>query len=415
MWPRGGGDGRNFRQAGTRKRPETRSGSTSIAISAIVGSNDLQPSAAQALPRAMIFIPLPFVVTLFLAVVLIQLVKRNEGQLREVAAFVLLIAIYAVQSVMLGLRWGYGMTSIMPAQIVLAMVIAPLGWVSFKGLTGERPQPLWRAWSHLAPACVAILLLIFWRDPIELLIQAVFAGYGAALLWLARGGPDVLVASRLDGSVMSYRALVVTGLATLGSVVADLVISFDMMTTGGAYAPYVVVAANIVTLLFLAGAATAAGLAQTSREEDDGGVLSGTEAGAGISRNEDDALVAAQLDRMMAETKLYKDADLNLGRIARRMTVPARRVSSAVNRIHNKSVSQYVNDFRVREACRLLSSTDEPVTRVMFEAGFQTKSNFNREFLRVTGKSPSDFRRSGEGRVAEDAAIAVAAPLTGNR
>lgn len=28
----------------------------------------------------------------------------------------------------------------------------------------------------------------------------------------------------------------------------------------------------------------------------------------------------------------------------------------------------------------------------MFEVGFLTKSNFNREFLRVTGKSPSAWR-----------------------
>ena len=35
-----------------------------------------------------------------------------------------------------------------------------------------------------------------------------------------------------------------------------------------------------------------------------------------------------------------------------------------------------------------------PVTSVMFESGFQIKSNFNREFLRVTGMSPSEYRRA---------------------
>jgi AraC-like DNA-binding protein len=46
----------------------------------------------------------------------------------------------------------------------------------------------------------------------------------------------------------------------------------------------------------------------------------------------------------------------------------------------------------VREACRSLADTDEPITRIMFDAGFQTKSNFNREFLRVTGMSPKAWR-----------------------
>jgi AraC-like DNA-binding protein len=33
----------------------------------------------------------------------------------------------------------------------------------------------------------------------------------------------------------------------------------------------------------------------------------------------------------------------------------------------------------------------ESVTEAMFASGFSTKSNFNREFLRVTGASPSKW------------------------
>lgn len=58
------------------------------------------------------------------------------------------------------------------------------------------------------------------------------------------------------------------------------------------------------------------------------------------------------------------------------------------------SVSQYVNGYRVQAACELLEAGDEPISAVMFEGGFLTKSNFNREFLRVTGKSPSAWRNS---------------------
>lgn len=338
----------------------------------------------------MIFVPLPFVVAFLLALVLIQLLRRNAGHLGGIAPFAALIGVYAVQSVLVGLRWGYGMTAISPFQIVLAMVIAPLAWVSFHRLTLERPPPLWRAWPHLLPAVMVVLLLVFWRDPLELVIQLVFTAYGAALLWLARGGPDVLVGSRLDGTVMSYRAMIVAGLASIGSVVSDLLISLDMTLNSGRHAGSVVAAFNIVALLLLGGAASAAGLTQTSQDDE-------AEAKAPanvVAPTEDDAVVAAAVDRMMAERALYKDADLNLGRIARRMAMPARRVSVAINRIHGKSVSLYVNDFRVTEARRLLAGTDEPVTRVMFEAGFQTKSNFNREFLRMTGMSPSAFRQA---------------------
>ncbi|MDM5053684.1 AraC family transcriptional regulator [Aeromonas dhakensis] len=32
------------------------------------------------------------------------------------------------------------------------------------------------------------------------------------------------------------------------------------------------------------------------------------------------------------------------------------------------------------------------MTQILMNAGFQTKSNFNREFQRITGLTPSQFR-----------------------
>jgi AraC-like DNA-binding protein len=69
-----------------------------------------------------------------------------------------------------------------------------------------------------------------------------------------------------------------------------------------------------------------------------------------------------------------------------------RGVSMAINRVSGLNVSQFVNNRRIREACRLLEKTDKPLTEIMFDCGFATKSNFNREFRRVTDRSPSQWR-----------------------
>ena len=95
---------------------------------------------------------------------------------------------------------------------------------------------------------------------------------------------------------------------------------------------------------------------------------------------------------MLGRDDLYRDPDLSLSRLSRRLGVTARLVSEAVNRAAGKNFSQYVNEHRVRAACELLERTDAPVTQVMLEAGFVTKSNFNREFRRTTGESPSAWR-----------------------
>lgn len=57
------------------------------------------------------------------------------------------------------------------------------------------------------------------------------------------------------------------------------------------------------------------------------------------------------------------------------------------------NVSQYVNQLRIGEAARRLLVGDRPITEIMHESGFTTKSNFNREFLRVYGANPSEWRR----------------------
>ena len=77
--------------------------------------------------------------------------------------------------------------------------------------------------------------------------------------------------------------------------------------------------------------------------------------------------------------------------------VPARRLSAAVNRVHARNVSHDINGFRIAEACRLLTETDQPVLRIMVDVGFLTKSNFNREFRRITNMSPSAWRAKGSG------------------
>jgi len=73
------------------------------------------------------------------------------------------------------------------------------------------------------------------------------------------------------------------------------------------------------------------------------------------------------------------------------MTVPA--FCRFFKKTTNKTFVKFVNEFRVTHACDLLSKQSNSIMEIAFECGFVNLSNFNRAFKKITGKSPSAFRR----------------------
>ncbi len=57
--------------------------------------------------------------------------------------------------------------------------------------------------------------------------------------------------------------------------------------------------------------------------------------------------------------------------------------------------TDYLNRVRIEEACRQLRFTDKPVTVVAKDCGFGSFSSFNRQFRRLKGCTPGDWRRGG--------------------
>lgn len=112
---------------------------------------------------------------------------------------------------------------------------------------------------------------------------------------------------------------------------------------------------------------------------------------ATASASEEDTQIIARLDALVEEGGLYLDPDLTLTRLARRLGLPVKTLSSAINRVTGENVSRYINARRIKAACDALAS-GQSVTEAMLSAGFNTKSDFNREFLRVTGKTPREYR-----------------------
>jgi AraC-like DNA-binding protein len=67
-------------------------------------------------------------------------------------------------------------------------------------------------------------------------------------------------------------------------------------------------------------------------------------------------------------------------------------------RATGNTLTDFVNQMRVTQACRLLTQSDRLITQICFEVGFNNIANFNRRFLEIKGMTPSEFRRQAAGR-----------------
>ena len=57
-----------------------------------------------------------------------------------------------------------------------------------------------------------------------------------------------------------------------------------------------------------------------------------------------------------------------------------------------KTLTELVNEIRIGEACRLLMNENQSIAQIAYETGFDTLSNFNRNFKKITGKTPGKYR-----------------------
>ncbi|MFB9949924.1 helix-turn-helix domain-containing protein [Rhizobium puerariae] len=334
----------------------------------------------------MLSVPLPFIAGLVFALALYRSLKGVEvsGTRRYFHAFLVL---YALQGVGIGLRFGYGVERLAPFLPVSASAMAPLAFLAFRGLTAK---PLPRPWLHVLPPLAVAVSVAFFRDAVDLLLLAVFLAYGFALWRLTvADGDEVMAEASLQRMRPALRAARLTAGLMLFFAVSDAALAVYSDLYGPGDVPRAVAVMNLAALAAVLVYYFAPDFS-AAREP----VAPATQA------TEEDRAMLARVEAALDERDLYKSEDLSLAKLARRAGFPARDVSAAVNRATGLNVSQFVNNRRIAEACRLLRESEATVTRIMFDAGFSTKSNFNREFRRVTGMSPAQYRaeaRAGQG------------------
>lgn len=96
---------------------------------------------------------------------------------------------------------------------------------------------------------------------------------------------------------------------------------------------------------------------------------------------------------MDSPERIYTDTDLDRLRLAQLLGTNEHYITDAISACANgKSVSGFLNDYRLRYASHLLTTTDNSVTLIAELSGF-SRSSFFRVFSDAYGMSPSDYRK----------------------
>ena len=335
-------------------------------------------------------VPLPFVTALLLIILFVRLLWQGEATLRSATVFV---GACALLSTIVGLRWTFDFQGFRFIQPIASVLLPTTAWLTFSRLSNREVVTL--RWLHAIPIVLIVVLSATWMQlhpPIDLILALIFFGYGIALLRMSFGGEDIFGAARLVDAPAARNAAAFVGSTLILNGVVDAFLAGDFGFYRGAHSALIVAVGNMLVLPVIAYVMVKVGLSEAPADTMENIEQAPDDPARFEFAEADHAGTLEVIARLMSERKLFRDPDLTLNRLARRALIPARQISAAINRVHGKNVSQVVNDYRINEAKSLLLNTDLPMTSIIYEVGFHTKSNFNREFLRVTGMTPSTFR-----------------------
>lgn len=342
----------------------------------------------------MLAIPVPFVVSMLLGLLAITLFIRLEEQAKVASLF---LALCAVTTAMVGLRWTFDLKVFSIVQPILASIIPIAAWYTFLFSSSGKVSLTYK--HFIAPSFVAFSALAQpWLIlPLDEVITFIYIGYGVALLRCSYQDAVLINISlgHWEGVKKAERA---AGWMLLFSAVIDSLISLDFAFNQGNLVEYILTGAHLILLPVLSIAVAVVGIntpvAERSKSnhanQDIEGGKSFTLPAMSEARAQE---ITSLLDARIRQDSLFLDPELTLAKLTRKLGIPAKQISIAVNQVHKHNISKLINQYRIEHAKRALAFSQESITQIFMNSGFQTKSNFNREFSRVTGMTPSEYRK----------------------
>jgi len=111
--------------------------------------------------------------------------------------------------------------------------------------------------------------------------------------------------------------------------------------------------------------------------------------------NQNETIILTQkLEKVMNEKALFKNPNLSLKELSAEINMPSHQLSQFLNNNLGKNFTSFVNEFRINEACKIITATDKlTLESIGYDVGFNSKSTFFAAFKKHTGTTPFNYQQ----------------------
>ena len=105
--------------------------------------------------------------------------------------------------------------------------------------------------------------------------------------------------------------------------------------------------------------------------------------------------IVVRLKRVMTEKELFKNPNLRVNDLAKELNISGHQLSQILNDNLEKNFSLFVNEYRINEACTLLSKKGNlTIEAIGDEVGFNSTSTFFSAFKKIKSLTPSAYQQT---------------------
>jgi len=105
------------------------------------------------------------------------------------------------------------------------------------------------------------------------------------------------------------------------------------------------------------------------------------------------AEIDARLEKLVSDKGIHLRPGLTIDGLAKELKLPAYRLSKYFSQYRATRFPVWLNALRIEHVCRVMDAAPaRTILDIALEAGYSSKTAFNKQFLERKGMSPSEYR-----------------------